>query len=453
MFGFLLSAVVVFAHAETKPADTTLTYTRAFTGVAFWWAEASSLSAACDSHSSASTTYAIIVTGSVHSCKSTRLVDGYSETREATYTGLVCDAGDMFISDSLGVRTCRKTVLNCESGWTLEGSNCTRPDCVAPETRDPATGLCENPCEASTGITTRVSLKTGSSGIQNGPFCNGSCRYRYSLDTSQSDDDVYISKDSSGQQYISAWQTQIWIGEQCTETSGAESPDSPQPPTPRKPPPCATGEGVLTSSSGNVACVPAGVPTAQPPEVGKKKKTETFPDGSTKTTETTTTTDPATGAEHTHTISTSSGGLAGSAGTTTSTEDGSKDSDGDGQPDDNGEGDGDGDCEGNDCGGGNAFPEVGGLWEKKYPDGLGKVIRDKIDLLKSTSLGGLIQTLAPSNLPGGGSCPNWSVGFNLGSGMNFGSSALGMPCGVWDFIKIVFLITSLLAARRIVFGG
>lgn len=41
---------------------------------------------------------------------------------------------------------CQSTTCPAGQNWTLSGSTCTRPDCVAPQTRDPATGVCQIIC-------------------------------------------------------------------------------------------------------------------------------------------------------------------------------------------------------------------------------------------------------------------------------------------------------------------
>jgi len=90
-----------------------------------------------------------------------------------------------------------------------------------------------------------------------------------------------------------------------------------EPPEPPKKPLCAPTEGVLTTSSGTIACVPPGVPTQSTPEIKKAKSVEQFPDGSTKTTEMTYTKDPVSQVQDTKQtiINTgATGGVAGQAG-------------------------------------------------------------------------------------------------------------------------------------------
>lgn len=91
-----------------------------------------------------------------------------------------------------------------------------------------------------------------------------------------------------------------YSGQSCTSEPAAPAqftPEKPKPPVPEKKPPCAAGEGVMTSSSGTIGCVPEGTPNSNPPLVKKEKETKTNPDGTTATTETTTTRDPSTGVE------------------------------------------------------------------------------------------------------------------------------------------------------------
>lgn len=128
--------------------------------------------------------------------------------------------------------------------------------------------------------------------------------------------------------------------------SGSESPlPTGDTPTPAKKPPCEAGQGVLTSESGTVACVPEGTPEARKPVVKKEVEEQTYPDGSKKRTETTTTSDPKTGSSSTSSSTTNSAGptggtQSGSPGTTTSTKTGSTSG-----ANGNGDGDGGGICD------------------------------------------------------------------------------------------------------------
>lgn len=148
----------------------------------------------------------------------------------------------------------------------------------------------------------------------------------------------------------------------CQTSNETPKPNVPPAPAQPKEPPCGPTEGVLTSSSGTVSCIPEGTPSPRKPQVEEKKKKEVFPDGSVKETNTKKTTDPKTGASHTHTTTSSTGGMAGPAGTGTSTET-------DGKATDAGDGTGgDGECESGDCDGDAkkfAGPDLDGIYQCK----------------------------------------------------------------------------------------
>ena len=173
-----------------------------------------------------------------------------------------------------------------------------------------------------------------------------------------------------------------------------------QDPSKKKDPPCAAGDGVITSSSGGVKCLPEGTPNTSKPSVEKKTKTETFPDNSTKTTTETTTRDPNTNATSVSTTTTSTGGQSGPAGTSTSQE-GTTGKVGGG----NGNGDGDGSCDPtlNFCGG----PSTDDLYKKKdktMESVLGKFKDDVANTEFAKGAGAFFNVTIP-----GGSCGGMSA--------------------------------------------
>lgn len=327
------------------------------------------------------------------------------------------------------------TYYTCPSGqnWTVSGSSCTRPDCVAPQTRNAATGVCEapqTPCEMFPGSgstpTAQPSNCTCPSGTQWVPM--GGCRKKCDNVTTGADAnagfDLAIGKGQatgcfagcevqhkSGPFDIlkdgSHSAPATYTGWACSGNGAGTAPTQdgqPQPdsekldPTKKHPPKCGAGEGVITSSSGAVLCLPAGTPNTSTPKVESSKKTETFPDNTTKTTETTKTTDPNTGATTTTTSETATGGQSGTEGTKTSTEN-------NGGSDGNGDGDGDGACDPtlNFCGG----PGTDGLYTKKE-----KTFQSVLTAFKDQIAGSAIGTATTGffnvSTPGG-SCPGWSV--------------------------------------------
>lgn len=228
-----------------------------------------------------------------------------------------------------------------DSTWTLSGSTCTRPDVTCNG----------NQSLSDDGLSCRCNLNSLNALIGTGerPWFEGSGSMPSSLC-----DGGCMRSTGFGLGGGGKWSVQggAFTGEKCDGT-GATS--DPTPPEPNNPAPCSPSQGVMTSTSGTVACVPEGTPDARPPTVTKTTKTETMPDGSTRTTTTTTTTDPATGATSTSTTTTTTAGpsggtTAGEPGTSTGTSDtAGTDTDGDGI--------GDGTCEGEDCGEGSDFCE------------------------------------------------------------------------------------------------
>ncbi len=92
------------------------------------------------------------------------------------------------------------------------------------------------------------------------------------------------------------------------------------------------------------------------------------------------------------------------------------------------------------------------LYKQKYPDGIAGVLNTKFDELKGTPLFRLPTLLMPS-LPSSGSCPSWQLDLNLASWADMGTQTVQAPCWVWDFGKVVVIISALLLARRLIFGG
>ena len=369
----MLSTVVVVAHAETIPATNQTFYTDS-NGLLQY----SSRDAVCVAYRT--TRYPDLVIGT-YTCGGTCIsCRGYDTQLQSTI-----NYGSTFI----------KTALGCPSGqnWTLNGSNCNRPDCVAPQVRG-TDGVCKlNPCTNKPDASGLIGNAPGTD--ISGLSCNGSCEIHTSLDISYTGA-TYKNATTQWLPYV-----QSYTGNQCsTNTTPAIQPVANQPPSPPKKPPCAATEGVLTSTSGTVACVPPGVAGESVPGVTTNKKVETYPDNTTKTTETTKTTDPATGATDTNTKVTSTAkpdGTAGNAGTP-----GSKT----GTSDTSGTPDGKGDCDPTlqMCG----KPGTDKLYTPKT-DTFSSVMTKFSDGMKSTEIGNAFTTFFDVSVPSSGSCPDLSV--------------------------------------------
>lgn len=228
-----------------------------------------------------------------------------------------CNSGDT-LNSSTGICT---NSLTCPTGqnWTLSGSNCTRPDCTAPDVRDPNTGLCTappDPCvgkEAQAPVTSWYPSTVGAPSLESSKYCDSGCTAALNPSPTGTS---YANKQMRWQQY-----QLVQLGYSCAAglpSTPSISPPDKQPVEPPKKTPCSPNEGVLTSSSGSVNCVPSGVPGASTPVVTNSKDVQVHPDGSKKTTERITTRDPATGAESKDeviTVSPKPDGTPGTAGT------------------------------------------------------------------------------------------------------------------------------------------
>lgn len=184
-------------------------------------------------------------------------------------------------------------------GWTLSGSNCVRPDCPANTTRDETTGQCTSVCEtrAQSAPTYQWYVSAVGGPSVEGSYCSDGCTV--ALNPAPTGTSYNNGKDKI-QRY-----EQVTLGIACTNgtplpATNAVPENTPKPPEPPKRPPCDATEGVLTSTSGTIACVPPGTPSAQTPQVRKESKTDRFPDSSTKTTETTYTKDPVSQVQDTY---------------------------------------------------------------------------------------------------------------------------------------------------------
>jgi hypothetical protein len=100
-----------------------------------------------------------------------------------------------------------------------------------------------------------------------------------------------------------------------------------------------------------------------------------------------------------------------------------------------------------------AFGDIPKLYERKYPDGIKGVWDDKITAIKAAPLFTLVGSLMPTNIGSSGSCPSFMIPVNFGQWGEYGNLDFSPPCMVWDFGKVIIIISSLLLARRLIFGG
>jgi len=199
--------------------------------------------------------------------------------------------------------------------WTITS-------CVAPKIRNMTTGACVDPpsCVAEDLGEGWYARGKDEMGLSNNDYCESGCVVQLSLVIGSSSD-YYYNSTTRWDKYAKARTATTCTGSTPTPT-GATTP----PKDPEKKPPCAKGEGVITTSSGQVLCVPVATSPDQPKVNTSTKKTD-YPDGSSTTT-TTTQTCTGEGACSTTTITNTTGvgggttpGQAGTPGVTGSTED------------------------------------------------------------------------------------------------------------------------------------
>lgn len=98
-----------------------------------------------------------------------------------------------------------------------------------------------------------------------------------------------------------------------------------------------------------------------------------------------------------------------------------------------------------------ALPPLPKLYERKYPDGLVGVWNSRKAELNSSPLLRLIGGLTPTISTSGG-CPQFTIPAKIGP-LLFGTGYQGPPCYIWDFCKVVILLSAAFLARALIFGG
>lgn len=98
------------------------------------------------------------------------------------------------------------------------------------------------------------------------------------------------------------------------------------------------------------------------------------------------------------------------------------------------------------------FADLPELYKQKYPDGLIGVMRTQFTAMKATPLFSLPAQLM-GDLPQTGQCPSWQLNLNFAAWANFGTRNIGADCSIWDFASWVVIISALILARQLVFGG
>ncbi len=130
-----------------------------------------------------------------------------------------------------------------------------------------------------------------------------------------------------------------------------------------------------------------------------------------------------------------------------------------------GNGDGSGSCTGSDCpdnnapGGpgkvgmpGSGAPEIGSFYEREYKQGPVQLWSEKTAQLKESGLGALASNLMP-RVGDGGVAPTWIIDLDFGPLGNYGQRDISPPSWVWGVIRAITILSALIVARKLVFGG
>lgn len=98
------------------------------------------------------------------------------------------------------------------------------------------------------------------------------------------------------------------------------------------------------------------------------------------------------------------------------------------------------------------LPPVPKLYERKYPDGITGIWNQKSELIKQSSLFTVADQLMPTGLTAG-ACPSFQIPLDLASWAAYGSHDFAPPCWIWDVAKTIIIISALMLARSLIFGG
>jgi hypothetical protein len=342
------------------------------------------------------------------------------------------------------------TVPTCPASSTLAGGVCT---CTAPNVENASHDACEMPqtCKWAEGMSYAAGSDTFT--LERGKnFCLNGCAF--ALDPT---DPPSFSITHGGKKYDEVrLGNLVGTGEPASNCGAGDGIESPSIDPPENPPDapdqsCPPGQSagpqiIAPGGGGGYMCV-----TPEQSEANKKKTVETTaPDG----TKTTTTTEETTvcGVNSCNTTTTTSVSSGGTTSTSDESSTSSKDDFCKAKPaDKNCTGTG-GAGTGN-AGGDQGSPDHPKLWEQKYPDGLAGVWAEKKAAFLNTDIGKLAPSLMPNNIPNTGALPVWNVPLDFGPGMNYGLHDVAPSAEIWGWAKIFLIISALLLARALIFGG
>lgn len=98
------------------------------------------------------------------------------------------------------------------------------------------------------------------------------------------------------------------------------------------------------------------------------------------------------------------------------------------------------------------LPPVPDLYTRKYPDGMVGIWNEFKDQLKNSDFVQLASKLMPA-VGNSGSCPSWPLNLSIASWADYGTRDVAPPCWIWDVAAAILVVSALLLARALVFGG
>lgn len=96
------------------------------------------------------------------------------------------------------------------------------------------------------------------------------------------------------------------------------------------------------------------------------------------------------------------------------------------------------------------FPDVPPFYDQKYPNGFKGVWDDNKDALTNSPFITFLKGFVPSF---SGTCPTFGLSFDIMPHANYGYVQFSSLCYIFDFVKIIILVTAMFTCRALIFGG
>lgn len=97
-----------------------------------------------------------------------------------------------------------------------------------------------------------------------------------------------------------------------------------------------------------------------------------------------------------------------------------------------------------------ALPQIEPFYDPIYKVGLGGVWQQRMAEVDNSPFIDFMHSFVPSFAS---SCPSFALGFNISSWANYGTVSFWSLCWIFDFIKVVMLVTAAFLCRALIFGG